>query len=86
MEFFISFKDQTEQVTFIQSPDTEGLPFPLYLELKWKILITGGLSAGLIYGLKLRTIIISYLRLADVKVIYLAMSFVIFRCVKPSEV
>ena len=67
MEFFISFKGMREQLTFIQSPDNEGLPFPLYLEQKWKVLITLGLSINLIYGLRLRIIIISYLRLQMLK-------------------
>ena len=55
-----------ESLRFRPSPDNEGLPFPLYLDTRWKFLITAGLSLALVYGIRLRLVIVSYLRLAVV--------------------
>ena len=54
-----------ETLRFRPSPDNEGLPFPLYLEIRWKLLITAGLALALIYGVRLRLVIVAYLRLAS---------------------
>ena len=62
VDFLAGFAGQWNQLTFHPNPDWEGLPFPLYLDVKWKVLISIGMILGLIYGLRLRFIIISYLR------------------------
>ena len=49
-------------LTFIPLSDDLGLPFPLYLSMPSKILLFVFMLIGLIYGLKLRFLIFSYLK------------------------
>ena len=72
LDFFVhNDAVQVELLRFRESVDSEGLPFPLYLDIKWKLLITFVLSLALIFGIRLRLIIVSYLRSTLIKKISL---------------
>ena len=62
MNQIIFFVSQNQTTVFTQFPDEDGLPFPLYLPLHWKLFISSLLLISLVVGLQLRLIIFSFLR------------------------
>ena len=56
------FESKNQTILFTQFADEEGLPFPLYLSLHWKLVISISLLLSLVFGFSLRLIIFSYLR------------------------
>ena len=62
----LSFFDYDEQhnntlYTFLPFSQTNGLPFPLYLNFPWKIIISSIQLCVLFVGIKLRVIILRYM-------------------------
>ncbi len=65
--FTFNFNQSEHQVLFNRFIGSEDLPFPLYLSLEWKICLTFVLALALLIGIKLKAIIINYLRSNDSK-------------------
>ena len=59
--------DNRSFIRFYPLSKKEGLPFPLHLDLAWKCLLTISLVFTLIYGCKLRRIIISFILSPETK-------------------
>ena len=58
----IILKNETLAVRFVPFLDEEGLPFPLYLPLQWRMVLAIILMIILLFGFKLRFVILTYLR------------------------
>ena len=58
---FISNVTNNDYINFKVLDDQEGLPFPLYLNTHWKLLIVTSLLITTIQGVRLRKIIMSYI-------------------------
>ena len=56
-----------EFINFTILNDQEGLPFPLYLNNHWKIVIVASLLIIIIQGTRLRKVIISYIKSPEAK-------------------
>jgi hypothetical protein len=56
------FFERNETISFSTFEDSVGLPVPLYLPLEAKLLLSFSLILCLIFGFKLRLVILSYLR------------------------
>jgi hypothetical protein len=54
-------------INFSPLSDQDGLPFPLYLHLAWKVILAISLLFTLIEGTKLRMIIIAYIKSPETK-------------------
>ena len=69
LEFFFAYSqpNQTVFTKFVAFSDQEGLPFPIYLSEPSKLLLTSLIVLVLLYGVKLRLQIVSYLRADDTK-------------------
>ena len=62
MDLIYFFGQRNETISFSTFEYLEGLPFPLYLRFDSKLLISFSLILCLIFGFKLRLVILSFLR------------------------
>jgi len=62
MEKFILFFAENKTLVFNPYAEEEGLPFPLYLPIQFKVAISASLLFSVLVGLKFRLIIFSFLR------------------------